>query len=100
MDTRGGGGGLALGALQTWHHQKLNVTNKEPQRSTTPYRFDEPPTPGSQDLTMAKAPAKKPSKMAAFEKSGMDKDKGMKEGGKKDKAVDKKQFALFTKGKK
>jgi hypothetical protein len=49
---------------------------------------------------MAKAPAKKTSKMAAFEKSGMDNDKGMKEGGKKDKAADKKQFALFTKGKK
>ena len=32
-------------------------------------------------------------KMKMFEKSGMDKDKGMKEGSKKDMAMDKKQMA-------
>jgi hypothetical protein len=41
--------------------------------------------------------AKKPS-FAQFEKSGADKDKGMKEGGKKDQAADKKQFKAFSKG--
>ena len=33
------------------------------------------------------------TKMKMFEKSGMDKDKGMKEGSKKDMAMDKKQMA-------
>lgn len=38
--------------------------------------------------------------MAAFEKSGRDKEpKGMKEGGKADRALDKKQFNKFKKGK-
>lgn len=48
---------------------------------------------------MAKAPTKGKKTMAAFEKSGMDNDKGMKEGGKKDKAADKKQFKAFQKKK-
>lgn len=34
---------------------------------------------------------------AAFEKSGFDKDKGMKEGSKADKKADAKQFAKFKK---
>ncbi len=44
--------------------------------------------------------AKKPATMKAFEKSPFDKEpKGMKEGSKADKALDKKQFAKL-KGKK
>lgn len=41
---------------------------------------------------MAKAT---PKGFKAFEKSGMDKDKGMKEGGKADMKADKKQFPAF-----
>ncbi len=48
----------------------------------------------------AMAAAKKPMTMKAFEKSPFDKErKGMKEGSKADKALDKKQFAK-AKGKK
>ena len=39
-------------------------------------------------------------KMKAFEKSGLDKDKGVKEGSKKDKAMDKKQMAKMPPKKK
>lgn len=46
---------------------------------------------------MAKKP--NPFSKAAFEKSGKDNDKGMKEGSKKDNAADKKQFKAFAKGK-
>jgi len=51
--------------------------------------------------TMKKKPMmgakKKAVTKAAFEKSGMDNDKGVKEGSKEDKARDKKQFAAFKK---
>mgnify|MGYP003653561845 FL=1 len=39
-------------------------------------------------------------KMKPFEKSGMDKDKGMKEGSKKEMAMDKKQMAKMPSKKK
>lgn len=41
--------------------------------------------------------ATKMSPKMKFEKSGTDKDKGMKEGSKKDMAMDKKQMAAMTK---
>ena len=44
---------------------------------------------------------KKPSLQQRFEKSGADREpKGVKEGSKEDRALDKKQFAAFKKGNK
>lgn len=49
---------------------------------------------------MAGSKSKTPKTMKAFEKSKFDKDpKGVKEGSKKDKALDKKQFAALKKKK-